>query len=165
MSKPKWKHPNAQKHAVFSKFLTMGGEDRRQFENLVDELAEEWQPDGTSEHDAVLEIAKGIWRKRRFQLFLMVEAIKNAGNPDHPSYDLGVGLQNFLADAKISPADAFSRGSQFLPKGLLEGFVKHYPKENFKSEAEWFAAVEKKLRQCFQSLTIFTQTRRSQSWP
>jgi hypothetical protein len=127
MSKSKWKHPNAQKHAVFSKFLTLGGEDSRQFQELVDETAEEWQPEGTSEHDAVLEIAKGIWRKRRFQLFLMVEAIKNAGNPDHPSYDLGIGLQNFLTRAKISPADAFSSGSQFLSKAMLEALETRLP--------------------------------------
>jgi hypothetical protein len=144
MSKSKWKHPNAQKHAVFSKFLTLGGEDSRQFQELVDKTAEEWQPEGTSEHDAVLEIAKGIWRKRRFQLFLMVEAIKNAGNPDHPSYDLGIGLQNFLTRAKISPADAFSSGSQFLSKAMLEALEKQCPKTNFKS-TEWLAAIEKAI--------------------
>jgi hypothetical protein len=100
---------------------------------------------GTSEHDAVLEIAKGIWLKRRFQLFLMVEGIKNAANPDHSSYDVGIGLQNFLTHAKTSPEDAFSQGSRFLSKGLLEAFQKNCPKTNFKSEAEWFAAVQKEI--------------------
>jgi hypothetical protein len=142
MRKSKWKHPNAQKHAVFSKFLIIGGEDPRQFEKLVDELAEEWQPEGKTEHDAVLDIAKGIWLKRRFQLFLMVKATRNAGNPDHPSYDECIGLQNFLTYAKMSPEDAFSHGSHFLRKDQLESLVKAYPKTNFKSETEWFAAIE-----------------------
>jgi hypothetical protein len=142
MRKSKWKHPNAQKHAVFSKFLIIGGEDRRQFENLVDELAEEWQPEGKTEHDAVLDIAKGIWLKRRFQLFLMVKATRNAGNPDHPSYDERIGLAAFLARAKMSPEDAFSHGSHYLRKEQLESLMKGYPKTNFKSETEWFAAIE-----------------------
>ena len=143
MRKSKWKHPNAQKHAVFSKFLIIGGEDRHQFENLVDELAEEWQPEGKTEHDAVLDIAKGIWLKRRFQLFLMVEGTRNAGNPDHPSYDERLGLAAFLARTKNSPEDAFSHGSNFLRRELLEALMKECPKTNFKSEAEWLAAVQK----------------------
>jgi hypothetical protein len=142
MRKSKWKHPNAQKHAVFSKFLIIGGEDPGQFEKLVDELAEEWQPEGKTEHDAVLDIAKGIWLKRRFQLFLMVKATRDAGNPDHPSYDERIGLAAFLAYAKNSPEDAFSHGSHYLRKEQLESLMKGYPKTNFKSETEWFAAIE-----------------------
>jgi hypothetical protein len=145
MSKSKWKHRNAQKHAVFSRFLIIGGEDPRQFQKLVDEIAEDWQPEGTSEHDAVFEIAKGIWLKRRFQLFLMVEATRNAGNPDHPSYDERIGLAAFLARTKMSPEDGFSHGSHFLRKELLESLMKECPKTNFKSEAEWFAAVQKAI--------------------
>jgi hypothetical protein len=113
-----------------------------QFEKLVDELAEEWQPEGKTEHDAVLDIAKGIWLKRRFQLFLMVKATRDAGNPDHPSYDERIGLAAFLAYAKNSPEDAFSHGSHYLRKEQLESLMKGYPKTNFKSETEWFAAIE-----------------------
>jgi hypothetical protein len=142
MRKSKWKHPNAQKHAVFSKFHIIGGEDPGQFEELVDKLAEEWQPEGTSEHDAVLEIAKGIWLKRRFQLFLMVKATRNAANPDHPSYDERCGLAAFLGYAKNSPEDAFSHGSHYLRKEQLETLMKGYPTTNFKSETEWLAAIE-----------------------
>jgi hypothetical protein len=109
---------------------------------LVDELAEEWQPEGKTEHDAVLDIAKGIWLKRRFQLFLMVKATRDAGNPDHPSYDERIGLAAFLAYAKNSPEDAFSHGSHYLRKEQLESLMKGYPKTNFKSETEWFAAIE-----------------------
>ena len=142
MRKSKWKHPNAQKHAVFSKFLIIDGEDPREFDKLVDELAEEWQPEGKTEHDAVLDIAKGIWLKCRFQLFLMVKATRNAWDPDHPSYDERIGLAAFLAHAKISPEDAFSHGSHFLRKEQLESLVKAYPMENFESETEWLAAIQ-----------------------
>ena len=145
MGKSKWKHPNAQKHAVFSRFLIIDGEDPRQFEKMIDELAEEWQPEGKSEHEAVLDIAKGIWLKRRFQLFLMVKGIRNAANPDHPSYDERSGLKAFLARARISPEDAFSHGSHFLRKDQLDTLMKAYPKAKFKSETEWFAAIEKEI--------------------
>jgi hypothetical protein len=126
----------------FQQVSHYGGEDPGQFEKLVDELAEEWQPEGKTEHDAVLDIAKGIWLKRRFQLFLMVKATRDAGNPDHPSYDERIGLAAFLAYAKNSPEDAFSHGSHYLRKEQLESLMKGYPKTNFKSETEWFAAIE-----------------------
>jgi hypothetical protein len=149
MRKSKSKHPNAQTHAVYSKFLILDGEDPHEFQELVDDLTREWQPEGTSEHDAVLEMAKGIWRKGRFQLFLVVEAMKNARNPDHPSYDQGIGLKNFLACAKISPRDAFSRGDQFLHKEVFQAFAEQYARTKFKTEAEWLAAVENAITSSF----------------
>jgi hypothetical protein len=46
------------------------------------------------------------------------------------------------AYAKNSPEDAFSHGSHYLRKEQLESLMKGYPKTNFKSETEWFAAIE-----------------------
>jgi hypothetical protein len=75
----------------------------------------------------------------------MVKAIRNAANPDHPSYDERSGLAAFLARAKISPEDAFSHGSHFLRKDQLDALMKAYPKAKFKSETEWFAAMEQEI--------------------
>jgi hypothetical protein len=128
MPRSKSKHPNAQKHAVFSKFLILPGEDPRQFDKLIDEVADEWQPEGKSEHDAALDIAKGMWLKRRVQLFLMIEGMKNAGDPNHPSFDERIRLQFFLAYAELNPETAFFHGKRFIPKELLDAFIKQFPR-------------------------------------
>jgi hypothetical protein len=149
MRKFKRKHPNAQKHAVFSKFLILPGENPREFQKLMEELAEEWQPEGKTEADAVLEIAKGIWLKRRVQLFLKIEGIKNAGNPDHPSYDERIGLHAFLAYAERFPESAFLHGARYLRKGLLDALVKKYPRSEVTSNEEWFTELKKEITSLF----------------
>src|SRR5262249_46302446 len=64
---------HAVKHGAFAKTAILPGEDRREFEELHSALIEEWAPVGPTEEDAVLSIAKGVWRKRRLQKFLHAE--------------------------------------------------------------------------------------------
>ena len=61
------------KHGAFAKTAILPGEDPREFEELHSALIEEWAPVGPTEEDAVLSIAKGVWRKRRLQKFLHTE--------------------------------------------------------------------------------------------
>ncbi len=58
MSNQQWKRPNALKHEVFAAAAIIPGEDRWEFEELHSSLIQEWQPDGPTEEDAVLDIAK-----------------------------------------------------------------------------------------------------------
>jgi hypothetical protein len=46
---PKWKHPNAQKHAVFALNPTIPGEDVREYLQLCTALIDEWQASGATE--------------------------------------------------------------------------------------------------------------------
>jgi hypothetical protein len=152
----KWKYPNAQKHAVFSKFHILPGEDRREFKKLIDELAGEWRPEGETEHDTILEIGKAIWLKRRLQLFLEVEGLKNASNPNHRSFDVRIGLLGFLARVAASPASGFSHGEHYLPKELLEALREDFPRKKVKptveSNAEWYEAMKKGIASLLPSL-------------
>jgi hypothetical protein len=70
MRNQKWKRPNAHKHGVFGATAILPGEDEREFDELHSALVEEWLPAGATEEDAVLSIAKAVWRKRRVQRFL-----------------------------------------------------------------------------------------------
>ena len=67
MHNRKRKHPNALKHGAFAKTAIIPGEDPQEFEELHSALIEEWGHVGPTEEDAVLTVAKGIWRKRRLQ--------------------------------------------------------------------------------------------------
>jgi hypothetical protein len=65
-------HPflvHAVKHGAFAKTAILPGEDPQEFEELHSALMEEWAPVGPTEEDAVLSIAKGVWRKGRAQKF------------------------------------------------------------------------------------------------
>jgi len=52
-------------------------------------------PVGATEEDAVLSIAKAVWRKRRVQKFLEAKLFYNTFDPSHPSYDQSQSLRLF----------------------------------------------------------------------
>src|SRR5215471_9621518 len=58
---------NALKHGVFAETIILPGEDPKDFEQLHRDLIKEWSPSGPAERDAVLTLAKCMWRKRRLQ--------------------------------------------------------------------------------------------------
>jgi hypothetical protein len=59
--------PNALKYGVFAETIILPGEDPKEFEQLHRSLIQEWLPAGPAEHDAVLTLAKCMWRKRRIR--------------------------------------------------------------------------------------------------
>jgi hypothetical protein len=59
--------PNALKYGVFAETIILPGEDPKEFEQLHRDLIQEWLPSGPAEHDAVLTLAKCMWRKRRIR--------------------------------------------------------------------------------------------------
>ena len=82
------------------------GEDPREFDELHSALIEEWAPAGPTEQDAVLTIAKCVWRKRPMQKFLdaKIEAGRFEARAD-PLYDKSFyatrALFNFEAETPI----------------------------------------------------------------
>lgn len=59
---------NALQHGVLSKHTVLPGEDRAEYESLLDALVEEYAPDGPTEDHLTEEIAGVIWRKRRLRI-------------------------------------------------------------------------------------------------
>ncbi len=87
MPNQKLKYPNAHKHGVFAATAILPGEDQQEFEKLHSALVEEWMPAGATEEDAVLSIAKAVWRKRRVQRFLEVQLWLDPLDPSYrPSF-------------------------------------------------------------------------------
>jgi len=146
MRNQKWKHPNAQKHGVFSKTAIVPGEDPREFEELYSGLVQEWEPAGATEEDAVLSIAKAVWRKRRVQKFLQVKLTKNFLDPRHPSYNESFGLLGFLLDfaaiMRTKPEVAFEEyASRWLRADIVKYLRQKFPRSDFKSTSEWARAI------------------------
>lgn len=103
MSEQKWKRANAYKQGAFSATAILPGEDEREFEELHSALVDEWKPIGATEEDAVLSIAKAVWRKRRVQKFLTAQCQRHVGNPSHVWYDESIGLRALAAYVKENP--------------------------------------------------------------
>ena len=77
--------PNALKHGIYAATAILPGESVAEFKELHAALIAEWKPVGPSEHEAVLSIAEGMWRKRRLQRFIQVRSLKNSIDPRHPT--------------------------------------------------------------------------------
>jgi len=131
---PKTKRPNAQKHGVFAAPTILPGEDPREFAELLSGLVEEWAPVGPTEEDAVLSLAKGIWRKCRVQKFLEVELMKNILDPHHGSFSERLGLINFVNFMTAEPEEAFDlHAPRCLREYRIEYLKGKFPRGNFKS--------------------------------
>jgi hypothetical protein len=93
----------AVKHGAFAKTAILPGEDRQEFEELHSALIEEWAPVGPTEEDAVLSIAKGVWRKRRLQKFLHAEMEMCRSDREHPLYDEAQAVRTLLNTLETRP--------------------------------------------------------------
>ena len=151
---------HAVKHGAFAKTAILPGEDRREFEELHSALIEEWAPVGPTEEDAVLSIAKGVWRKRRLQKFRHAEIEIWRSDPEHPLYDDAEGLRNLLniidAAPSFAPTDP-PEGFENIRENIIENFVmlaiertpsynattlkRICPREKFESISNWLAML------------------------
>ena len=115
MATRKQKRANAFKHGVFSGITIVPGEKPREFTKLHSRLIQEWAPSGATEEDAVLDLAKNMWRKRRAQKLMEAKLMQNILDLGHPSYDVSVGLLGFMAALKVKPESRFCGVREPLP--------------------------------------------------
>jgi hypothetical protein len=139
------------KHGAFAETAILPGEDPREFEELHSALIEEWGPVGPTEEDAVLSLAKGMWRKRRLQKFRHAEIEMCRSNPEHPLYNEAQGLRTLLntiemdLDLKESRPDLFEGCIRIAilsaPSYLGTTLERFCPREKFESVSDWFAML------------------------
>jgi hypothetical protein len=142
MRNQKWKRPNAHKHGVFGATAILPGEDEREFDELHSALVEEWLPAGATEEDAVLSIAKAVWRKRRVQRFLEVQVLSNRLDPSHPTYMENMGLQGLAMAMELFPGTGFEDyASRYLRVARIEYLKQKVPPSDFGSILDWEQAV------------------------
>jgi hypothetical protein len=138
------KQPNALKHGAFIQMTILPGEDARAFEKLHMDLIEEWDPIGPTERDAVLTIAKGIWRKCRIQGFLLGKALACSLDPTHPAYDEVSALRAFCDVLEIAP-DLLDERLYRLSKEVRQHLELKVPPENFDSTSARARAIQKEI--------------------
>jgi hypothetical protein len=156
MSRQKLKRPNAHKHGVFSATAILPGEDKREFEKLHAAVIKEWRPVGATEQDAVLSIAKAVWRKRRVQKFLEVQLKRNTVDPAHPSYNVKNAVSALLVNLHHSPDTAYDDyAHQYLHPEKIKYLNEKYPSERFSSTSERAVAIANELRSLLEVPTYF----------
>ena len=136
------KLPDAMTHGAYTQVTILPGEDPDAFHRLHLDLILEWQPSGPTEEDAVLTIAKGIWRKGRFQRFLLSELSICALNPDHPAYDEIYALQDFVKALHIDPAACLAGPMISLNQDMKQRLRDQFAEENFNSPSERIQAIK-----------------------
>jgi hypothetical protein len=59
---------NALRHGVLSKYTVLPWESEEEYQTLLEELINEYNPEGETEHYLIRELAVIMWRKRRLRL-------------------------------------------------------------------------------------------------
>jgi hypothetical protein len=147
MSTPKDRQsakPNALKHGVFAVPAILPGEDVREFEALHTSLIKEWRPEGTTEYDCVLTIAKAIWRKARLQKFLAAKVEGCTYDPKHVLFEEKRSLYQFFVLVTRVPED-FHRLLDALSREHAEHLRQNFSPDNFQSSSEWTKALREEI--------------------
>ena len=118
----KRKRPNAQKHGIYSASPLVPGESVEEFWTLVNDLDEEYKPEGASETEMLLSIATAIWRKRRARKFQQYRLDKKRFDPTDLAYDEGLVLKFLAAALQTEPETAFDVLGKALRKEKVAYF-------------------------------------------
>jgi hypothetical protein len=122
-------------------------ENPLEFERLHTKLAEEWAPDGLLEEDAVLTIAKCIWRRQRHQRFILSEFTTESFDEDRYKK----GQQELLAFHKVLVEGAAEHeirhelGRQQLPWEYH--LLKDVPRQDFENTEAWAKAMAEAIKE------------------
>jgi hypothetical protein len=81
LTKTSRRRPNALKHGAFSSVTIFPWEDKAEYEALLRELVDEWQPSGAFEEEAVCTIARCMWKKRRILEKRQLEVFAELNKP------------------------------------------------------------------------------------
>ena len=84
MRRAKYKRPNALKHGVYATPVLIPGENKKEFEDLLAELLDEYKPRGPSLRHAVYCLADSMWRLRRLKKSVQTELDENTFDPSPP---------------------------------------------------------------------------------
>jgi hypothetical protein len=138
----KLKRPNAQKHGVFATPVIIPGEDPSEFQALIAELLEEWQPLGPSLRHAAHCLADSMWRLRRLKKSVQTELCQNTFDPEHPAFQEEWGFIMFLSCLRSEPEMCFEKHARkYLRPDKIDYLKQKFPRSNYQSASEWAKAV------------------------
>ena len=105
----KYKRPNALKQGVYATPVLIPGESRKEFEDLLAELLDEYKPRRPSLRHAVHCLADSMWRLRRLKKSVQTELDENTFDPHHPAFNEVWGFAMFLPLLRAEPETSFKQ--------------------------------------------------------
>jgi hypothetical protein len=141
------KHDNALKHGAFATMIVLPWEDPEEFRILHTALIAEWNPVGPTEQDAVFSIAKGMWRKRRMQLFFDNDMQRCSVYPDHGAYHEAHALRSFCESLESSAdkPENVEFAFRLLSVKNRDHLRRKFPRHDFQSISEWIRAIQNEV--------------------
>ena len=137
------------------KVAILPGESPLAFQLLHTQVAEEWTPDGPSEEDRVLTIAKCIWRKQRRQGFLKAGRDAATFDPSCKAYDEESALRALFHLLRQETSEIEVK-LLLQDGGILENDLrKRFPRGNFKTVKAWIKALQRETMKMYMRATRF----------
>jgi hypothetical protein len=138
----KYKRPNALKHGVYATAALIPGENRKEFEELLAELLDEYKPLGPSLRHAVHCLADSMWRLRRLKKSVQTELYVNTFDPHHPAFNEVWGFGMFLSRLRSEPETCFDKhAKKYLRPDKIDDLKQKFPRTDYQSTAEWAQAI------------------------
>jgi hypothetical protein len=138
----KYKRPNALKHGVYATPVIIPGESRKEFEELLAELLDEYKPLGPSLRHAVHCLADSMWRLRRLKKSVQAELYENTSDPRHPAFDEAWGFTLFIHCLRTEPETCFDKyAKKCLRPDRIKNLEQKIPRAEYESASEWAKAV------------------------
>lgn len=126
------------------KYTILPGEDPLEFESLHQQLAEDLLPIGPLEEDDVLTIAKGIWRKWRYQRFMSLRAAARRTDPTHDGYCRVTALYAFFIGLDDTTGDEdISKAIDCLESEFADHLKEKCARDQFRHTKAWVDAIKK----------------------
>ncbi len=108
-------------------------------------MVQEWQPEGPTEQDAVLTIAKCILCKRRIQDYISAKIFERSLDPDDIAYNEARVLLFLLKSSPHNFEAVFELALARLPQRTAGHLKTTCLPANFKSHAKWKKALRHEL--------------------
>jgi hypothetical protein len=121
------------------------GEDPKEFEELYSLLVAEWSPDGPTEADAVLDMAKGMWRKARNQGMIAATIMQAVHDPQHALFDEARALSGCVRLLGTLGPERVDDCLASISKRDAEHLRQKFCKGDFKSELKWIEAIKNEI--------------------
>ena len=142
----KYKRPNALKRGVYATPALIPGENRKEFDELLAELLDEYKPLGPSLRHAVHCLADSMWRLRRLKKSVQTELHENTFDPHHPAFDEVWGFCMFIGYLRSEPETCFDEhAKKYLRPAKLNYLRLKFPRTNYPSTAEWAKAITSEI--------------------
>ncbi len=121
-------------------------ENPLEFERLHTRLAEEWAPDGLLEEDAVLTIAKCIWRRRWYQRFILSKFTTKSFDEDSYKKDQQelIAFHKVLVEGAAEHEIRRELGRQRVPWQYY--LLRDVPRQDFENTEAWAEAMAEAIK-------------------